>query len=101
MLLGWPDVEILGITTNLDHRGRRAGCVGHYLKLAGREDVAVAAGAGASLTTLKRFESTWGDARYWLEPVTPRPAAPGAALDLLSQSIEQGPRSSQSGHLRI
>jgi len=41
------------------------------------------------MTTLRRFESTWGDARYWLEPVAPRPAAPGAALNLLSQSIEQ------------
>jgi len=90
MLLGWPDVEIVGITTNLDYGGRRAGCVGHFLKLAGREDIAVVAGAGASMTTLGRFESTWGDTRYWLEPVAPRPAAPGAALNLLSQSIEQG-----------
>jgi purine nucleosidase len=90
MLLGWPDVEIVGITTNLDDGGGRAGCVAHFLKLADREDVAVAAGAGASMTTLKRFESTSGDARYWLEPVAARPAAPGAALNLLGQSIEQG-----------
>jgi purine nucleosidase len=90
MLLGWAGVEIVGITTNLDAGGRRAGCVFHYLKLAGREEIPVAAGAGASLTTLKRFESTWGDARYWPEPVAPRPAAPGAALDLLRESIERG-----------
>jgi purine nucleosidase len=90
MLLGYPDVEIVGITTNLDSGGRRAGCVRHYLKLAGRDDIPVAAGAEASLTTLTRFESTWGDARYWPEPVAPSPAAPGAALDLLSRSIDQG-----------
>jgi len=50
----------------------------------------VAAGAGVSLTTLKRFESTWGDAHYWPEPVAPRPGPAGAALDLLSQSLDLG-----------
>jgi inosine-uridine nucleoside N-ribohydrolase len=90
MLLGWPDVEIVGITTNLDPGGRRAGCVGHFLRRVGRDDIPVAAGAGASLTTLKRYESTWGDARYWPEAVEPRPAAPGAALELLGQNIVDG-----------
>jgi purine nucleosidase len=55
MLLGWPDVEIVGITTNLDAGGRRAGCARHFLKLAGREDIPVLAGAGASLTTLQCY----------------------------------------------
>ena len=90
MLLGWPDVEIVGITTNLDAGGRRAGCVCHFLELAGRDDIPVAAGAGASLTTLQRYESTWGDSRYWPEPVTPRPAAPGAAIDLLARNLGRG-----------
>jgi len=90
MLLGWPDVEIVGVTTNLDPGGTRAGCVCHLLSRVGRDDIAVAAGSGASLTTLKRYESTWGDPRYWPEPVEPRPAAPGAALDLLAQSIASG-----------
>src|SRR5919202_2195853 len=90
MLLGWPDVEIVGITTNLDAGGRRAGCVCHFLELAGRVDIPVAAGAGASLTTLQQYESTWGDTRYWPEPVTPRPAAPGAAIDLLARNLGRG-----------
>jgi inosine-uridine nucleoside N-ribohydrolase len=90
MLLVWPDVEIVGITTNLDRGGRRAGCVWWYLQLAGRSEIPVVAGAGASLTTLERYESTWGDTRYWREPVAPRPAAPGAAVDLLAQSIADG-----------
>ena len=90
MLLGWPDVEIVGITTNLDAGGRRAGCVCHFLELAGRDDIPVAAGAGASLTTLERYESTWGDTRYWPELVTPWPAAPGTAMDLLAQNLVRG-----------
>jgi inosine-uridine nucleoside N-ribohydrolase len=90
MLLGWPEVEIVGITTNLDAGGRRAGCLRHFLYEAGWNDIPVVAGAGASLTTLKQFESTWGDARYWPEPVEPQPARPGAALDLLRQNIADG-----------
>lgn len=90
MLLGWPDVDIVGITTNLDVGGRRAGCACHFLKQAGRGDIPVVAGAGASLTTLEQYESTWGNPRYWPEPVEPRPAAPGAALDLLRQNIAHG-----------
>ncbi|MBV9547242.1 MAG: hypothetical protein JOY61_22965 [Chloroflexi bacterium] len=31
-----------------------------------------------------------GSTRYWPEPVIPRPAAAGAALNLLGPSIEQG-----------
>jgi inosine-uridine nucleoside N-ribohydrolase len=90
MLLGWPDAEIVGITTNLDPGGRRAGCVWRYLQLAGRCDIPVVAGAGVSLTTLRRYESTWADTRYWREPVTPRAAVPGAAVDLLARSIADG-----------
>src|SRR5437899_1214293 len=51
MLLGWQGAEVLGITTVADPDGFRAGYVHHLLALAGRDDVPVAAGAGASLTT--------------------------------------------------
>jgi purine nucleosidase len=88
-LLGWPDVEIVGITTNLEVDGRRAGRVAHYLRLADRIDIPVAAGAGASLTTGARHAPTWGDTRYWPEPVEAQPAPPGAALALLLGSIER------------
>src|SRR5262249_33111333 len=58
---------------------------------AGRTDVPVAAGAAS---TLSHPGLLWGDtaddARYWHQPVTPRPASPGAALDLLGASIEAG-----------
>src|SRR5262245_13354808 len=45
MLLGWPDVEIVGITTNLDDGGTRAGCAQYVLSLAGRAGIPVVAGA--------------------------------------------------------
>jgi inosine-uridine nucleoside N-ribohydrolase len=90
MLLGWPDVEITGITTNLERAGQRAGCVEHYLGLAARRDIPVAAGAETSLTTDAQFTSTWGDDRYWPDPVTPRPSSAEHALDLLADSARRG-----------
>jgi inosine-uridine nucleoside N-ribohydrolase len=61
MLRGWEGVDIVGITTNLDADGRRAGCVHHCLELAGRTDIPVEAGARESMTTGKRFECTARD----------------------------------------
>jgi inosine-uridine nucleoside N-ribohydrolase len=88
MLLGWPDVEVVGITTVLDVEGRRAGCVAEVLRLAGRTEIPVAAGA---TSTISRPRDVWADtatdARYWRQPLTPRPSPPGAALDLLAASI--------------
>ncbi len=90
MLLGWPAVEIVGITTTIDPRGRRAGYVSHCLNLASRNDIPVAAGAEVSLSSLQCPGSIPGGERYWPSPVAPRPSQPGAALDLLYNSIEQG-----------
>ena len=39
MLLHWPDVELTGITTVTEDRGRRAGYARYVLALAGRDDV--------------------------------------------------------------
>ncbi len=90
MLLGWPGVELVGITTTIDPGGQRAGCVAHCLDLAGRDDIPVAAGAGVSLTTLRRADPRTDNERYWPSTLTARPSPPGAALDLLSHSIDQG-----------
>ena len=90
MLLGWPDVELVGITTAVDPGGRRAGYVTHCLQLTGRDDIPVAAGAEVSLTTLQSAEPITDDERYWPTTIPPRPSAPGAALDLLERSIRQG-----------
>jgi len=90
MLLGWPGLELVGITTTVDPGGRRAGCVEHCLDLAGRRDIPVAAGAGASLTTLRSADPVGDDERYWPSTVSARPSSPGAALDLLQHSIDAG-----------
>jgi len=90
MLLGWPGVEITGVTTAADRTGLRAAYVHHVLSLVGRTDVVVASGAAASLTTQSVADPVMGDARHWPTDIAPRIAAPGAALDLLASSIEVG-----------
>lgn len=90
MLLGWPEVEITGITTTADRTGLRAAYVAHCLNLVGRGDVPVVSGAAASLTTLEVADPVVGDARHWPTDITPLPAAPGAGLDLLERSIGAG-----------
>ena len=89
MLLGWPEVELVGITTALECLGQRAGCVQHVLRLAGRSDVPVAAGAGMTLTG-NRFEPTWADERHWPSGIAAVVSLPGAMLDLLASSIATG-----------
>ncbi len=92
MLLGWPDVEITGITTTIDPAGWRAAYVLHCLELAGRGGIPVAAGAAMSSTRREVAEPVIGDERYWPADIRPRPSAPGAALDLLQDSIKAGAR---------
>jgi purine nucleosidase len=90
MLLGQPGVELTGITTGIDPGGRRAGFVKHALGLAGRDDVAVAAGAEVSMTTLDTPGAIPDDQEQWEAPVPAAPAPPGSALGLLAESIEAG-----------
>lgn len=90
MLLGWPDVELTGITTSADVQGLRVGLVECALRLASRSDVPVAAGAEGSLAGFRTPVGFPDINRYWPEPIASRSAAPGAALDLLARSIEAG-----------
>ncbi|MEQ7127010.1 nucleoside hydrolase [Actinopolymorpha sp. B11F2] len=90
LLLGWPDVEIVGITTTIDPGGRRAGYAAYCLDLVGRRDIPLAAGAELSLTTLRSADPIVDDERYWPRTAVPLPARPGEALDLLQQSVELG-----------
>jgi purine nucleosidase len=89
LLLGWPGVEIVGITTTIDPGGRRAGYVRHCLKLVGRDDIPVAAGAEVSLTTGRLAEPYTGE-RYWPASIAPEPSSPPEAVALLRRSVEQG-----------
>ena len=45
MLLGWPDVDLVGVTTCSDSDGMRAGLARYALRLAGQEGVPVTARA--------------------------------------------------------
>lgn len=90
MLLGSPDVELTAITTCIDPGGRRAGYVRYALRLAGRDDIPVAAGAEVALTTLAMPGEIPDEQRRWPEPAAPAPSPAGSALRLLTDSIEAG-----------
>src|SRR5919106_3017212 len=90
MLLGWPGVELVGITTVTDPARLRARYVAHCLELVGRDDIPVVSGSELSLTTLASAEPVTNDERYWPRGLAGRSSPPGAALDLLHDSIEHG-----------
>ena len=90
MVLGWPDVEVTGITTVADPDGRRADHVAHFLGLLGRGDIPVAVGAGRSLTTGAAMGEVADPERYWGQRVPERPPECTAYLELLAGSIDAG-----------
>jgi inosine-uridine nucleoside N-ribohydrolase len=90
MLLGWPGVDLVGITTVMDPGGRRAGFVERCLELAGRTGIPVASSEEVSMTTREIPGTIPDDTRYWGEPVEPRPSRPGDAVSLLRSSVEAG-----------
>ncbi len=90
LLLRWPGVKVLGISTVADGGGQRAGYARYALRLAGREDIPVAAGADASLPYYREYPGLPDHNAYWPEPVPPAPGPLEAALDLLEASIEAG-----------
>jgi purine nucleosidase len=89
-LLARDDVELTGITTVDDPGGRRAGYVAEVLRLAGRPDVPLAAGAEVSLTTGQPSGGPPPGPPYWPAEAAARPGRVGAALDLLTDSISFG-----------
>jgi inosine-uridine nucleoside N-ribohydrolase len=90
MLLGWPGVDIAGITTTIDPGGQRAACVSHCLTLAGRQGIPVVAGEEASLITRRIARPATADERYWPDDIAPTPSPSGAAPEMLGRSIQQG-----------
>lgn len=89
LALRWPDVEVTGVTTVLEHLGTRAGYARYVLDLAGRSDVPIAAGAEASRPSFRERYGLPPEERYWPAPVRPLPGPVEAALDLLKRSIER------------
>lgn len=90
MILNWPDTELVGVTTNSENGGRRAGYTRYALSLAGRQDVPVAAGADAESAHYRIYPGLPKEADYWPEPVPPAPGPVDKALDLLETSIQNG-----------
>ena len=89
MVLHWPGVELVAVTTNSDDSGRRAGYARYALGLAGREDVAVAAGADVSLDCYRVRPGVPNETLYWPEPIPPLATSLDDALSLLENSIEE------------
>jgi len=89
MLLGSPEVEIVGITTCADRDGRRAAFVHHALALAGRTGIPVASGAFGFLGGAPH-ELILQDERYWPDLHPSQPGSAGAALDLLQANAAAG-----------
>ncbi len=90
MLLQWPDLEITGVTTVADERGRRAGYVHYVLSLMGRTDIPCAAGADVSGGYYQYELGYPPDEENWPEPIAPQSGSPDIAVSLLKRSIEQG-----------
>lgn len=90
MLLGWPEVHVTGITTTQDEDGQRAGYIRYILHMLGREDIPVASGARASMTTNEVAKPFPPGSAYWPEPIAPLRSGPTEAMDLLERSIRGG-----------
>ena len=90
MLLKWPNLEITGVTTVTEDRGRRAGYVDYVLKFAGRSNIPVAAGADVAEGYYRFAPGYPVEENNWPESIPPRPGAASAAVELLKQSVEQG-----------
>ena len=90
MMLNWPDAELVAVTTTSDQSGYRAACVHAALRLAGRDDIPIAAGADGSLSGYYMHPAIPAPERYWPEVKAPMPSSPGAALDVLAASVEVG-----------
>jgi inosine-uridine nucleoside N-ribohydrolase len=61
MVLNWPDIELVAVTTVSDDQGKRAGYGRYALALAGRENIPVAAGADVSLGCYGRWQPGFPD----------------------------------------
>ncbi len=89
LLLGSPDVAIVGITTVADRDGGRLAFVRRALELAGRMDLPIASGAFDFIGG-DPHQPGLNDERYWPELSPAYPTTPGMALNLLQRNAESG-----------
>jgi purine nucleosidase len=90
MLLKWPDLDITGITTTAEEKGRRAGYVDYVLKVAERTEIPFAAGADCADGYFRYNQLGYPPDDNWPEPIAAHPNSLDDALDILKSSIEQG-----------
>ena len=90
LVLAWPGAELVGLTTNCDDGGKRAGYARFALELAGGTDVPVAAGADVAGGYYRLPLGLPLESDYWPERVRPAPGHLGDALALLEGSIRAG-----------
>lgn len=90
MALAWPEVQLVGVTTEQEFDGIRAGMVHAVLALAGRTEVPVAAGAEVAAMNYRVRPGLPDEAANWPAPIAPLPGRVEDALDLLAHSIDQG-----------
>jgi len=76
MVLNWPAVELVGVTTVSDDGGRRAGHVRYALEIAGRSDIPVCAGADISEGYYDRWQPGFPDEDAYLARTDPASAWP-------------------------
>lgn len=91
MVLNWPEVELVAVTTVSDDRGKRAGYARYALERAGRGDIPVCAGADISQGYYHPWQPGFPDENaYWPELIQPVPGPAVDAIALLDRSVEQG-----------
>ena len=89
MLLKWPGVELIGVTTVAEHQGKRAGYTHYALTLAGRDQVPVAAGADVSLGCYRSTPGLPDEAALLAGTCVAKGGPLDQALDLLEKSIRE------------
>ena len=89
LLLGSPEVEIVGITTVADRDGGRLAFVRRALELAGRADIPIASGAFGFMGGEPHTPGL-NDERYWPGLSPAQLTSPGIALNLLQRNAESG-----------
>jgi purine nucleosidase len=90
LLLASEAVELVGVTTAAEDRGRRAGYIRHVLHLTGRTDMPVAAGIDVASGEFQFAPSYPSDLEFWGQTIPPEPGDASAALDLLEANIGDG-----------
>lgn len=88
---GQKILNIVGVTTTTEAKGKRAGYVRYVLGLEGKREIPVVAGADVSQGFYRYSELAFpAEERYWPEAILPLVNSTEEAISLLKHSIEEG-----------